>query len=94
MTDLNGRGSHVIQQLAHIGFRRFVLYDGDVTEESNLNRLVGATAVDAKAATSKLQLAKTTIYRLQPDAQVLGISEKWQNHPEPLRLPDRDRLRR
>ncbi len=82
---LGGGGSHVVQQLAHIGFKRFVLYDEDVTEESNLNRLVGATAVDAKAATPKLHLAKTMIYRLQPDAQVLGISDKWQNRPEPLR---------
>lgn len=82
---LGGGGSHIVQQLAHIGFKRFVLYDDDVTEESNLNRLVGATTVDARAATPKLHLAKTMIYRLQPDAQVLGISDKWQNSPEPLR---------
>ncbi len=82
---LGGGGSHIVQQLAHIGFTRFVLYDDDVTEESNLNRLVGATAVDATAATPKLHLAKTMIYRLQSNAQVLGISSKWQNRPEPLR---------
>ena len=48
---LGGGGSHIIQQLAHIGFQRFVTYDGDVVEDSNLNRLVGATSVDVAAET-------------------------------------------
>jgi tRNA A37 threonylcarbamoyladenosine dehydratase len=37
---LGGGGSHIIQQLAHIGFQRYVIYDGDIVEDSNLNRLV------------------------------------------------------
>ena len=39
---LGGGGSHVVQQLAHIGFQNYIIYDGDRVEESNLNRLVGA----------------------------------------------------
>jgi hypothetical protein len=50
-----------------------VIYDGDVTEESNLNRLVGATTADARAETPKLHLAKMAIYGLQPHAKVRGV---------------------
>jgi len=39
---LGGGGSHIVQQLAHIGFQNYVLYDVDVVQETNLNRLIGA----------------------------------------------------
>lgn len=82
---LGGGGSHIIQQLAHIGFQRYVIYDYDVVEESNLNRLVGADALDALAETPKLHLAKKMIYGLQPKARIQGFACKWQEKPEPLR---------
>jgi hypothetical protein len=82
---LGGGGSHIVQQLAHIGFRKYVLYDDDFVEESNLNRLIGAKAVDALAETPKLHLAKMMIYGLQPNASVQGFACKWQDRPEPLR---------
>ncbi len=82
---LGGGGSHIIQQLAHIGFRRFVIYDGDVVEESNLNRLVGAISIDVPAETPKLHVAKTMIYGLQPHASVRGFAGRWQESPELLR---------
>src|SRR5947208_9399225 len=82
---LGGGGSHVVQQLAHIGFQNYVLYDGDAVEDSNLNRLIGATAADARAETPKLHLAKMMIYGLQPRARVRGFACNWQEHPEPMR---------
>jgi molybdopterin-synthase adenylyltransferase len=82
---LGGGGSHIVQQLAHIGFQRYVIYDYDVVEESNLNRLVGATSADALAETPKLHIAKMMIYRLQPRARVRGYACRWQECPEPLR---------
>lgn len=39
---LGGLGSHVVQQLAYLGVGRFLLFDGDAVELSNLNRLIGA----------------------------------------------------
>lgn len=69
----------------HIGFQNYVLYDDDAVEESNLNRLVGATAADALAETPKLHLAKMKIYSLQPRATVRGFACKWQEQPEALR---------
>ena len=82
---LGGGGSHIIQQLAHIGFQRYVLYDDDVVEESNLNRLIGAEARDAVAETPKLHIAKMKILGLQPNAIIRGYACKWQEKPEPLR---------
>lgn len=82
---LGGGGSHIVQQLAHIGFQRFVLYDGDAVDTSNLNRLIGAGEVDAKARTPKLHLAKLMIWGLQPGAEIQGYAGRWQDYPEPLR---------
>lgn len=82
---LGGGGSHIIQQLAHIGFQRFVIYDDDVVEESNLNRLVGAKSIDVLAETPKLHIAKMMIYGLQPRGSVRGFASRWQDNPEPLR---------
>lgn len=82
---LGGGGSHVIQQLAHIGFQNYVIYDDDIVEESNLNRLVGARVVDVLAETPKIHLAKMMIYGLQPHARVRAFACRWQEKPEPLR---------
>lgn len=51
-----GTGSHILTQLAHLGFRRVSVLDDDVVEISNLNRLVTAEAAD-------LGIAKTTVAR-------------------------------
>jgi hypothetical protein len=82
---LGGGGSHVVQQLAHLGFQRFVIYDPDVVEDSNLNRLVGATEQDAMRATPKVEVAERVIKGLQPDATVDPHRVKWQHEPGPLR---------
>lgn len=82
---LGGGGSHIVQQLAHLGFKRYVIYDDDVVEESNLNRLVGGTTIDVKASSSKLLVACRTIFGLQADAEVESLCCKWQEQPEPLR---------
>lgn len=82
---LGGGGSHIIQQLAHIGFQRYVVYDNDLVEESNLNRLVGARSIDVPAEAQKLHIAKMMIYGLQARARVRGFACKWQENPEPLR---------
>lgn len=85
---LGGGGSHIVQQLAHLGFRKFVLYDGDLVEESNLNRLVSATYADAAAGTPKLAVALRMIRGLAPGAEVDGHSKRWQDEPDPLRRCD------
>jgi molybdopterin-synthase adenylyltransferase len=41
-----GTGSHVAQQLAYLGVRDFVVVDGDVADDTSMNRLVTAAAAD------------------------------------------------
>ena len=50
---LGGGGSHILQQCAHLGVRRFRLFDADAVDHTNLNRLVGASLVDALVETPK-----------------------------------------
>ena len=81
---LGGGGSHIVQQLAHIGFKRYVLFDADIVEESNLNRLVGATRVDVAASAKKLDVAKRVIDGLVEDAEIEGHAYRWQDAGDAL----------
>jgi hypothetical protein len=69
-----GLGSHVVQQLAYLGVRMFVVVDHDVVEMSNLNRLIGATHQDAMRGRSKLDIATRLISTVCPDAEIDGIA--------------------
>jgi molybdopterin/thiamine biosynthesis adenylyltransferase len=75
---LGGGGSHVVQQLAYLGFKNIVALDSDYVEESNLNRLVGASAKDAKRKTLKAQVAKRLIKSVIPSADAQCFPKKWQ----------------
>ena len=75
---LGGGGSHIVQQLAHVGFRNFALFDDDRISDSNLNRLVGGTLYDVKKKRLKTEIAERTVTRLHKDAQVELYSTRWE----------------
>jgi molybdopterin-synthase adenylyltransferase len=50
---LGGAGSHVVQQLGHVGIGAVHSADPDKAELSNLNRLVGTTRSDALKARAR-----------------------------------------
>ncbi len=85
---LGGGGSHIVQQLAHIGFLRYILYDADIVKDHNLNRLIGATLADVVENLPKIEVARRVILGLQSDASVEAYQKRWQEHPEPLRRCD------
>jgi len=85
---LGGGGSHIVQQLAHIGFQYYVLCDPDRVEESNLNRMVGATERDMLVARHKVKVALRLIRGLQPKAIIEMYAKRWQEVPLPLRRCD------
>lgn len=85
---LGGGGSHISQQLAHIGFQKYVLYDPDVPEESNLNRLVGATVKDVENGIPKVTIAERLIRGLHGHAEVDPIQKKWQENNDQLKSCD------
>lgn len=86
---LSGGGSHLIQQFGHLGVRRYVVYDPQPIDETNLNRLVGATLADVHAATLKTHIARRVLAGILGEALDLQSYEcRWQEQPEPLRECD------
>src|SRR5262249_43824628 len=75
---LGGGGSHIAQQLAHVGVGHYRLIDPDKIEASNLNRLVGGTKADVDQGVAKVDIAKRTIKGIRPWAKVLVAKAKWQ----------------
>jgi hypothetical protein len=82
---LGGGGSHLTQQLAHLGIRNFLLIDPDRVEESNLNRLIGGTSKDAVRRSRKTLVAKKLIVGINPTANVEPVHKKWQECHQLLR---------
>lgn len=85
LVGLGGLGSALLQPLARLGVRDFVLVDPDAVEDSNLNRLAGATVKDAALGIPKVEMAKRAL---------TGIG--WPLHVEALqaRLTDLDAVER
>src|SRR2546422_8269755 len=75
---LGGGGSHIAQQLGHLGVGEFVLIDPDVVEDSNLNRLVGATQEDVVRCTSKASVAGRVIVGVNARARISIETVRWQ----------------
>jgi hypothetical protein len=75
---LGGGGSHLVQQLAHLGVRHFVIADPDIVEDHNLNRLVGATRRDAARRLHKVHVAERMIRGLTVRPSVVKIQDAWQ----------------
>lgn len=71
---LGGLGSHVAQQLAHLGVLDYALIDFDTVSESNLNRLIGATEADVRDETLKTTVAERLVHSIQPSAAIEPIN--------------------
>ena len=85
---LGGGGSHVAQQLAHLGIGNFILIDPDRIEFPNLNRTVGATYQDALTGTPKVEVAARLIRGINPYARILPLIGEWQTELKVLRSAD------
>ena len=85
LVGLGGGGSHIAQQLAHVGFLNYRTWDGDIAEDPNLNRLIGATESDVVAATRKTEVTRRLIKGLRASANIDSYNCRWQDNPEPLR---------
>lgn len=74
---LGGGGSHIGQQLAHLGVGNFKLFDPQHIESSNLNRLVTATQADVDEAEYKVRILERTIKSVRPNAYVDAVDLEW-----------------
>ncbi len=88
LVGLGGGGSHIAQQLAHIGLGGFLPIDPDFIEDTNLNRLVGATMEDVKLGTAKVDIAKRVIKAVNPAAEVNKCRASWTEVTAELRDVD------
>lgn len=75
---LGGGGSHIAQQLAHLGVGNFRLIDPQEIEASNLNRLVGATQSDVDETRPKVEILRRLILGIRPEARVEIAKNRWQ----------------
>ena len=67
---LGGIGAAVAQMLAYLGIGDFIQIDDDKVDESNLNRLIGATIEDVYRNTSKVDVSERTIKTVTPAARI------------------------
>jgi molybdopterin/thiamine biosynthesis adenylyltransferase len=84
---LGGLGSHVAQQLAYLGTRRFALIDHDHVTESSMNRVVTGEHEDVAAATLKVDAARRRILAINPEAEVHAVPELI-DHPDAMEALD------
>lgn len=73
---LGGLGSLVLFYARGLGFRRFTLVDPDRVEESNLNRLWGATLSDI--GQPKVEVLRRELLRFDPSLEVQAVTERAQ----------------
>lgn len=71
---LGGVGGHVLETLARAGVGEFVLVDGDVVDESNLNRQIIATVKTVGQA--KAKVAKERVLEINPLAEVVEVQAR------------------
>ena len=81
---LGGGGSQIVQQLAHIGFKRYILCDYDILEDTNLNRTVGAKHNDVEVGSSKMSIAVRLIRGILPDAEITKVNSRFQESPDEI----------
>lgn len=73
-----GGGSHIGQQLAHLGVKNITIFDYDKIENTNLNRLIGGVHADVKNAILKADIAKRVIKRIYPKSKLTLVTKRWQ----------------
>ena len=85
---LGGTGSIAAQQLIHLGIQRFLLIDPDLIEETNLNRIVGATRSDVGHA--KVVSAARYLHAFDPQVSIESLVDNVVRDSVARRLADAD----
>ena len=78
---LGGGGSHVVQQLAHLGIGEIIVIDPDRVETTNRHRLVGLTRLDVWLKRRKVDVMYRLVQRIGNGSRCRRIAQKV---PEPV----------
>ena len=68
-----GLGSHVVQQLVHLGVGKVIVVDPDTVTPSNLSRLIGASWLDVKLGRKKVGVSRRLSQRVGSGTQVVTV---------------------
>lgn len=82
---LCGGGSHIAQQLAHIGFHDVTLVDDDRADLTNLNRMVGLAEADARDERAKVDVIADRYIDVVPNAALQRIDARWEAAQDALK---------
>ena len=85
---LGGGGSHIVQQMAHMGIGGYINVDPQTIDNTNTNRLVGGTLEDAELEIPKVDIAERHIRKLQPQARIVSVQDSWHNATNQLKNAD------
>ena len=81
-----GGGSHIIQQLLHIGFKKIKVFDPDWVEESNTHRLVGINyPQDVLNQVPKIEVAKRMALNIQGECSIETYETSWQEKADKVK---------
>jgi molybdopterin-synthase adenylyltransferase len=81
MVGLSGTGSHVFQELARLGIRKFVVIDKDIMEDPNLSRNIGSTIEDVRMRRPKTKGLQLTLTQRSRCKQFMIL---WRKKKFPL----------
>lgn len=85
---LGGTGSHVAQQLAHLGVQRFLLIDHDSIDVTSLNRVIGSSP--ANVGEAKVLVAKRQISSIAQSAEIEALQQDIMQNATAMKLLDVD----
>ena len=80
-----GGGSHLAQQIAHVGFGNVYVFDPDRMTEPNRNRQIGMKENDIEDHTWKVDIAERLMKGIRSSTNVIKINDRWQARAELLR---------
>jgi molybdopterin/thiamine biosynthesis adenylyltransferase len=72
---VGGLGSHVVQQLAFLGVENITIIDDDVSDITNLNRLIGAHHNDHLSKLTKAIIMERMVQEINPAIKVTRIEK-------------------
>ncbi len=83
-----GGGSHIAQQLAHIGVGHLYPFDPDHGDETNRNRMIGLGCDDAGIRAPKTDVIHRMVKAIDPDIEVVPMPKRWQEESQLLKECD------
>jgi hypothetical protein len=84
----SGGGAPIVQECAHVGIGRYRIFDPQASAPTDLNRLVGAGEEDVEHGLDKVDIARRTVLRVRPHAEVRTFKDRWQDHPDEVAASD------